>query len=75
VSSEGLPQLHVAHFLVTIRDERWITSVLVAQSGDWIYKLRYTARAVEDDDLMRHQLEAAAMLTLVLVELNPGRSI
>jgi hypothetical protein len=67
MTSEALPPLHVAHFLTTIEDERWITSALVAQTGDWIFKLRYTARATDDEAIRRHQLEASAMLTHVLL--------
>ena len=70
MSSEGLPEQHVAHFLVTVAGERWITSAIVARSGDWIIKLRYSARAVEDDAVMRHQIEAGAIFTLALLEMN-----
>ena len=70
MQSEGLPEARSAHFVVTIRGERWITSALVARSGDWIVKLRYSARAVGDDEIMRHQLEAGAIFTLALMELN-----
>ncbi|MGD9817009.1 MAG: hypothetical protein AB7Q23_17560 [Hyphomonadaceae bacterium] len=70
LQSDALPQPHVAHFLITVRGERWITSALVARSGDWVIKLRYSARAVEDDSLMRHQLEAGAIFTLALLEMR-----
>lgn len=72
VQTEGQPPLHVAHFFIDREGERWITSALVVQSGPWIYKLRYTARAVEEADIMRHQLESSAILTLVLLRLSPG---
>lgn len=72
VQTEGQPPLHAAHFFIDRNGERWITSALVVQSGPWIYKLRYTARAVEEADIMRHQLESSAILTLVLLRLNPG---
>lgn len=69
VSTEDLPQAHTRHFLITIDGEQWITSALVARSGDWIIKVRYTARAA-DDAIMPAQLEANLYLQHVLLELN-----
>lgn len=70
MQSESLPRPHVAHFFVTIRGERWISSALVARSGDWVIKLRYSARCIEDDAIMRHQLEAGAIFQLALMEIQ-----
>lgn len=67
MTTETLPPLHVAYFFVTIEGERWITSALVAQSGEWILKVRYTAPAPDEDAVRRHQLEASAMLTHALL--------
>jgi hypothetical protein len=67
MSTESLPPLHVAHFFVTLEGDRWITSALVAQSGDWILKVRYTAPAPDEDAVRRHQLEASAMLAHALL--------
>lgn len=63
METEGLPSPRVAHFIATIEGERWFTSAIVAQSGEWIFKLRYSARLTDEEDLMRHQLEAGALFT------------
>lgn len=68
MSSEALPPTLVAHYLITLRGERWLTSVLVAQSGEWIIKLRVTRRAVDAQGLLQAELEANAMMTAALLE-------
>lgn len=68
VSSEALPQPSASHFFVTIDGERWITSAIVAQSGDWIIKLRYSAPAPDDQVLTRLQLEAGTTFMLMLMD-------
>ena len=70
MQSEGLPPSRTAQFLITVNGERWITSAHVARVGDWIVKLRYSARCVEDEEIMRHQLEAGAMFTVALMNMG-----
>lgn len=72
ITTEGMPPSLVANFLVQVRGERWLTSATVAQSGDWIVKLRYSARAVEDDALLRTQLEAGVMFAAALLRMQPA---
>lgn len=67
---DSLPRSRSAHFLVTINGERWITSAHVARVGDWTVKLRYSARCMEDREIMRHQLEAGALFTLALMNMG-----
>lgn len=70
VTVDGAPVPRVAQFTITLNGERWFTSVIVAEANGWIYKLRYTARAVEDESLTAHELEAGAMFALMLGELS-----
>jgi hypothetical protein len=70
ITTEGMPASLVANFLVQVRGERWLTSATVAQSGDWIVKLRFSARALEDDALLRTQLEAGAMFAATLLRMH-----
>ncbi|MEZ5959392.1 MAG: hypothetical protein R3C30_03055 [Hyphomonadaceae bacterium] len=67
VTSDSLAPIHAAHFLITVDDQRWITSALVAEHDGWIFKVRYTAAAADDDALSRHQLEANLRLTYALL--------
>lgn len=70
VTVDGAPVPRVAQFTIILNGERWFTSVIVAESNGWIYKLRYTSRAVEDESLTAHELEAGAMFALMLGELS-----
>lgn len=70
VATEGAPTPLVAHFLATRDGARWFTSVMVAESNGWIYKLRYSAPAPEATPFMSHELEAGAVFALVLGELS-----
>lgn len=70
MTTETLPPIHAAHFFITLNDQRWITSALVARSGDWILKVRYSAPAIDEEAVLRHQLEASAMLTHALMRAN-----
>jgi len=70
MSSEGLPQTLVAHYLITVQGERWLTSAIVAQSGEWIIKLRFTTRARDADELRAAELEANAVITLALIDIS-----
>lgn len=69
MSSEGLPEVHAQHYVITLRDEQWLTSVFLAQSGDWIIKLRFTQRALDQEALMPAQLEGNAIMMLALTDL------
>jgi len=71
VSSEALPPMHVAHFLITVRGERWLTTAIVAQVGDWIYKLRFSARALDADELRAAELEANVLMAGALLPEAP----
>jgi hypothetical protein len=71
MASEGLPASIARHFLISVQGEQWITSAIVAQSGEWIIKLRYSAPAPDNDGLMRGQLEAGAIFTLALMDIAP----
>jgi hypothetical protein len=71
MTSEGLPTPLVQHFLITLNGEQWITSVFVVQSGEWIIKLRYTARALDEAALMPAQLEANAVIMGALLDIAP----
>lgn len=74
--SDGLPEVADRHFLITLREEQWITSVFVAQHRGWTIKLRFTARAVDEDAVMAAQLEANAVFTLALLKLvEPAASV
>ncbi|MCX7358866.1 MAG: hypothetical protein NT015_12100 [Alphaproteobacteria bacterium] len=73
-SSEGAPTALVAHFVATRDSERWFTSVMVAESNGWIYKLRYSALAPESEQLVSHELEAGAVFALALAELSRAPS-
>jgi hypothetical protein len=70
MSTEGVPEQLIRHFLIILRDEQWMTSAYVARQGDWIVKLRYTQRAVDQDGLMQAQLEAGAIMALALLEIQ-----
>lgn len=70
IAPDGVTPPRVAQFAVTVNGERWFTSVIVAEANGWIYKLRYSARAVEDQSLMGHELESGAMFALALGELT-----
>lgn len=70
LSTEGIPEQLTRHFLITLDDEQWVTSAYVAQQGDWIIKLRYTQRAIDQDELMQAQIEAGAIMTLALMEIQ-----
>jgi hypothetical protein len=71
IAPDGVTPPRVAQFLVTVNGERWFTSVTVAEANGWIYKLRYSARAVETESLTAHELEAGTMFALMLGELSP----
>lgn len=70
MTSEELPVPLMRHFLITLAGEQWITSALVAVSGDWVIKIRYTQRAADQDALRRAQLEANAIMMLALTEIR-----
>lgn len=72
-STEGAPTPRVAHFLATRNGERWFTSVMVAESNGWMFKLRYSAPAPDEAPLMSHELEAGAVFALALGELTNTR--
>lgn len=67
MTTEGMPQTHVANYFITVRGERWVTMALVAQSGAWTYKLRFTTPARDDDELRRAELEANAMFAAAML--------
>lgn len=69
MQSEDLPDVMDRHFLITLRDEQWLTSVFVAAHEGWIIKLRFTARAVDEDAIRAAQLEANAAFTVALLRL------
>jgi hypothetical protein len=69
VSSEDLPEQRARHFLVDIDGRQHFTSVAVAQANGWTYKVRFTT-LVEDNDMMRYQLQTGSLLTGVLLELE-----
>jgi hypothetical protein len=71
IAPDGVTPPRVAQFLVTVNGERWFTSVTVAEANGWIYKLRYSARAVETESLTARELEAGSMFALMLGELSP----
>lgn len=70
MTSDGLPEPLMRHFLITLAGEQWITSAFVALSGDWVIKIRYTQRAADQDALRRAQLEANAVMMLALMEVR-----
>jgi|CXWL01.1.fsa_nt_gi hypothetical protein len=70
MTSDNLPTPLVRHFLITLNGEQWITSALVAQNGDWIIKVRCTERALDQDALLRSQLEANAVMMSALLEIR-----
>ncbi len=71
--NDNFPDPLIQHFLITLQGEQWITSALVARSGDWIIKLRYTSRAVDDDGIMVAQLEANALFALALMQIAEAK--
>src|SRR5262249_39697655 len=66
-TEEDFPYL-VQHFLITQSGYRYITSVMVAEADGWIFKLRYTEIAVDDDAVTRAQLEASALFLATLLK-------
>jgi len=58
ISSDALPAHRAAAFFVSRDGARCFTSANVAQVGDWVIKLRYTAPAA--DEAAAAQAEAAA---------------
>jgi hypothetical protein len=64
-----LPEQRARHFLVDIAGRPHFTSVAVAQANGWTYKVRFTT-LVEDNDMMRYQLQTGSLLTGVLLELE-----
>ncbi|WP_395645628.1 hypothetical protein [Terricaulis sp.] len=69
MNSEALPPTLVAHYLITLGGERWLTTAAVAQSGAWIIKLRFSSRAADSAELRQAELEANALMTLALLEI------
>lgn len=67
--TDGLPDILDQHFLITLREEQWITSVFVAAHNGWIIKMRFTTRAVDEDAVTAAQLEANALFTLALMKI------
>lgn len=73
MTTEGMPQTHVANYFINVRGERWVTMALVAQSGAWMYKLRFSAQARDEQELMRAELEANAMFAAAMLRTNRAR--
>ncbi|MBC7767470.1 MAG: hypothetical protein H7124_01645 [Phycisphaerales bacterium] len=69
MSTEGLSEPLIQHFLVTVRGEQWMTSAYIVQDGEWIIKLRYSQQAT-NEELMAAQLEAGAIFALAQVEIQ-----
>jgi hypothetical protein len=67
MTQEEFPYL-MQHFLVTLNGQQHITTVMVAEQNGWIFKLRYTEAAPDEDALRRSQLEAGAMLLVTLMK-------
>lgn len=69
ISVDGMPAPLVRHFLVTVREEQWLTSAIVAQHGDWTIKLRYSQRALDDAAVRAAQLQAGAIFSLAQTDM------
>jgi hypothetical protein len=74
IASDTLPPHRSAAFIVTRAGQRTFTSASVAQIGDWVIKLRYTAPAADDAAARRAETTAGRTFAAALAEIIDART-
>lgn len=74
IPSDTLPAHRTSAFIVTREGARTFTSASVAQVGDWVIKLRYTAPAPDDAAARARERAAGRAFAAALAEIVGART-
>jgi hypothetical protein len=74
ISSDTLPAHRAAAFFVSRDGVRSFTSASVAQVGEWVIKLRYTAPAASDETARQAEAVAERMFAEALADIVAART-
>lgn len=68
---DALPPRRHVQFIVTLNGQRTYTRATIAQVGDWIIKLRYSAVAPDDAAATQGEVTSNALFEAALAEMVP----